>query len=256
MKCEPKILYLDIENAPSIAATWGINDVNLHYSDIIPDMEWFIISGQWAWNDSKQVNTVSLLDDPKRFKKNFRDDYHVVNTLRDLIDEADIVIGHNIKGYDLKKIKAKMTEHMIKPFMNPIVIDTWQWSKQFGFTSRSLKNLCKKLSLTSKLEHESGSFIRAALGDKDAIKKIVTYGKGDIPTVRELFKRLRPYIPNQPNMNLWRGKDVDCCPSCGSDDIMKKGHRFNKTTAVSRFRCNSCGYGFSDGKAIKRVKMR
>lgn len=254
MKLGPRILFFDTENAPNIAATWGVCDQNIRYSDLA--YEWFFISGQWAWDDSKQINTVSLLDNDKLFKKDFRNDYHVVKTLRDVISEADIVVGHNIVGHDLKKLSAKIIEHGLKPLVMPQIVDTYTWSKRHGFTSRSLKNLCKKLKLTQKLDHEPGLFLLAAMGDREAIKKIVKYGKGDIPTVRDLYYRLRPYADKHPNMNLYRGAGINCCPNCGSTEYKENGHRYSLTTKMKRYKCNSCGKGFSDGKSVKRVIMR
>lgn len=256
MNVGPKVLFLDTENAPSIAAVWGIHEQRISYKDILPGMEWFMLSGQWSWNDSKQVNTVSVLDDPKRFKKNFRDEYHVIKTLHDVISEADIIVGHNINGHDLKKIQAKIIEYKLPPMQIPKIVDTYQWSKKFGFTSRKLGDLCSKLDLTKKLSHEPGLFLLAAMGDKDAIKKIVTYGKGDVPTVRELYYRLRPYAPNHPNHNLWRGDGVQCCPKCSSTEFIKRGYRYTTTGKFQSYSCESCGTFFQDGKAIKRVEMR
>ncbi len=250
----PQVLFLDTENAPNIGVFWGIHDQRISYKDIIH--EWWLISGQWSWGDSKQVNTVSVLDDGKRFKKNFRDDYHVIKTLRDVISEADIIVGHNINGHDLKKIQAKVIEHKLPPIKMPKIVDTLQWAKKFGFTSRKLSSLCEKLDLTHKLSHEAGIFLDAALGCPTAIKKIVTYGKGDIPTVRDLYYRLRPYAPTHPNMNLYRGTGVACCPKCSSTEFQKRGYRYTTVGKFQSYSCNECGTFFQDGKSIKRVEMR
>ena len=256
LKRGPNILYLDSENAPNIAAVWGIHDQRISYKDIVH--EWFLLSGQYSWNDSKKVNTVSILDDPKRFKKNFRDDYHVVKTLRDVISEADIVVGHNVKGHDLKKIQAKIIEYKLPPLKMPLIVDTYTWSKTFGFTSRKLGDLCSKLDLTQKLSHAPGMFLLAAMGDADAIRKIVKYGIGDVPTVRELYYRLRPYAPAHPNMNLWRGNGVECCPHCSSTEFKKDGNRYTTVGTFQSFKCldSNCGKYFQSGKSTKRVKMR
>lgn len=254
MKVGPKILYLDTESAPNIVATWGVNDQTIRYSDV--KFEWFFISGQWAWDDSKKVNTVSLLDDKKRFTKDFRDDYHVVKTIAEILEEADIVVGHNINGHDIKKLQAKFIEHKIKPINMPQVVDTYTWSKRHGFTSRSLKNLCKKLKLTNKLEHEPGLFLEAAFGSEDAIKKIVKYGIGDIPTARELYYRLRPYADRHPNMNTYRGDGILCCTHCGCTEYKTAGYRRSNISVRRRYECLSCGKGFSDGVVVKKVIMR
>lgn len=250
----PQILFLDTENAPNVAVTWGIHEQRISYKDIIH--HWFFISGQWSWNDSKKINTVSILDDEKRFNENFRDDYHVVKILRDLISEADILVGHNIKGHDLKKLQAKIIEHKLPPLKMPLIVDTLTWSRQYGFTSRKLGDLCEKLDLTHKLSHEPGLFLKAAMGDRIAIKKILKYGIGDIPTVRELYYRLRPYAPSHPNMNLYRGTNVDCCPKCSSDNFIAQGYKYTTCGKFQKFQCKECGSWFQSGKSIKRVKNR
>lgn len=254
MNVGPSILFLDTENAPNIACVWGIHDQKIFYSDIIH--EWFFLSGQWSWGDSKKVNTVSILDDPERFEENFRDDFYVVKAIHGLLCEADIVVGHHIKGHDLKKLQAKFIEYKLPPIKMPLIVDTYQWSKTFGFTSRKLRDLCKKLDLVQKLSHDPGVFMRAALGDKAAIKNIVTYGKGDIPTLRELYHAFRPYAPNHPNHNLFRGDGVECCPRCSSNEFIANGYRMTTVGKFQRYQCKECGHWFSSGKSIKRVKMR
>jgi DNA polymerase III epsilon subunit-like protein len=249
----PRILFLDSENAPNIAAVWGIHEQRVSYSDIV--REWFFLSLQWQWNDSKKVCHASILDDKKRFKKDFTDDYHVVKTAHDLLSEAQIVVGHNIKGHDMKKLQAKFIEHKLKPLNMPLLVDTLEWSRKFGFTSRKLGDLCAKLGLEKKLQHEPGLFLKAGLGDEKAIRKVIKYGLGDIPTLRQLYERLKPYS-HHPNLNLWRGTGVDCCPNCSSTKFKADGHRYTKIGRIPRNECLECGKYFDAGKHDKRVKMR
>jgi DNA polymerase III epsilon subunit-like protein len=250
----PSILFLDTENAPCVTCSWGIHDQKISEQDIIQD--WFFLSAQWAWNDAKKINVVSILDDKERFAKRFSDDFHVVKTASDVMREADIIVGHNIKGHDLPKLKAKIAEYGLKPFNAPLIVDTLQWAREFGFTSRTLRYLCQKLSLTEKLTHSKGAFVRAAMGDPAAIREIVTYGKGDIEPLRKLYYKLRPYAPNHPNMNIWRGKGVDCCPRCSSNNFIASGFRYTAVGRIPRNECKDCGKFFDAGKHDKRVRMR
>lgn len=246
-------LFLDTENAPNIAAVWGIHEQRINYQDVV--REWFFLSGQWSWDDSKKINTVSILDDKKRFKKDHTDDYHVVKTLHGVIEGADIIVGHNLKGHDLKKLLAKFVEHELKPVKMPQIVDTLEWARKFGFTSRKLGDLCKKLGLQGKLSHEPGLFLKAALGDEDAIKKVITYGKGDIPTLRQLYYRLRPYSKH-PNQGLYRGAGVKCCPKCSSTEFQARGFRHTVAGKFQQYQCTGCGGWFQSGKSVKRVEMR
>jgi hypothetical protein len=66
----PRILFLDTENAPNIAAVWGIHDQRVSYTDIVK--EWFFISAQWQWLDSKEnAATSPFWTTSKAFKKDF-----------------------------------------------------------------------------------------------------------------------------------------------------------------------------------------
>ena len=251
----PNILFLDTENVGNLAMTWGIHDQRISYGDIVH--EWFMVSGQWSWGDQKKVHTVSLLDDPKLFKNNFRNDRHVVQTLRDVISECDILVGHNIKGHDLKKIKAKVVEHGIEPIRMPQIVDTLQWAREFGFTSRKLGDLCKKLELTHKLLHEQGLFLKAALGSEDAIRKIVRYGVGDIPTCRELFYKLRPHATNGPNMNLYTAAKAGMvCPRCGSAHLVVDKYKITSTGKYVSYQCRDCGKYCSGVKSMQKVLVK
>ncbi len=189
MKNVPRVLYFDSENAPNLAVVWDIHEQRISYKDLV--QHWFFISIQWSWDDSDKVSAYSLLNDTERFKRDYTDDYAVVKKAHEIISKADIIVGHNIKGHDLKKLQAKIIEHKLPPLKIPLIVDTYTWSKKHGFTSRKLGDLCSKLGLVDKLSHEPGLFLQAALGNAKAIRKIVKYGIGDIPTVRELYKRFR-----------------------------------------------------------------
>jgi len=244
-----KILFLDTENAPCYGCFWGIHDQNIKYADV--EQDWFLLSAQWSWNDEKKVHTISVLDDPKQFvDDHYKADKIVVKKIAELMAEADVVVGHNFKGHDLKKIKAKIAEHRLPALDIPDIVDTYQWSREFGFTSRKLGDLCKKLELTQKLGHVPGVFKLAGRGDVKAIREIIRYGKGDIPTLRELYEALRPYAKNAPNQNKF--KKYPCCPRCASVKLQKRGIR----NGVQRHSCFSCGASFSDTLNKKKITVR
>lgn len=244
-----RILLLDSENAPNFAATWGIHEQSLRYADI--EQEWFFISLQWQFLEDKKVSHISVINDVKRFIKDHTDDYIVVKKAHELLQECDVVVGHHIKGHDLKKLEAKFIEHKLPPIDMPYIVDTLQWAKKFGFTSRKLGDLCSKLGLIEKLDHEPGIFKLAGRGDVKAIRKIVKYGIGDIPTLKALYLRLRPYMRNHPNQNKF--KKYPCCPSCGGARFHKRG--MNRTGEFQTYSCYDCHHRFQD-TAKKKIQVR
>ena len=58
-------------------------------------------------------------------------------------------------------------------------------------------------------------------GDVDAFGRMKDYNIGDIPTLRELYLKIRAYIPNHPNVALYFGdsEDVMRCGVCGSKHL-------------------------------------
>lgn len=252
---KPEILFLDMECTPKLSVHWGMRDQNIGYQDIVKD--WNFICAQWAWNDSKKINTVSILDDTKRFRKNPNDDYHVVKEIREVIEDADIVVGHNVRSFDIKNITAKLIEHKLPPIKDVIIVDTLQLARMHNFTSRKLDALAKKLSLERKLEHDKFVFMKALFGDEKAIMDIIRYGKGDIAPLRDLYHRLLPHSKNRvPNLNLFRSKQVQGCPCCASLDFIEDGFRYTKMGAKKRLCCKECGYKFTDKRTEFQVRYR
>lgn len=238
---------LDTENAPNIAATWGIHDQVVRYTDII--QEWFFLSAQFKKLGDKRTQSICILQDKKRFRKDHTDDYIVVKKCHEFISSVDVLVGHNLKGHDLKKLYAKFLEHGLEPPDEPFIVDTYQVSKKFGFTSRKLGDLCKKLDLVKKLEHEPGIFILASQGDPAAIRKVLKYGLGDIPTLEKLYLKFRPFIKNHPNQNAYALKA--CCPVCGSGNFHKRGRERGKQT----YACE-CTARFNEDSLKKLGKFR
>lgn len=252
----PAILFWDTETAPLIGCHWGLYEQNISYPNVIQD--WFIISAAWKWQGSKKTNSVSVLDDPKRFLKNHADDYYVVKAVHDAISEADIIVAHNNDGFDYKKFMARVIYHKLPPIKRLLMVDTLKEARRYAFSSRKLDDLCSHLSLARKLQNEPGLWPRAASGDKGAIRAIVRYNNRDIPPLEQLYDRLLPYMPRHPNHNLFRGDGVECCPNCGSTVFKKKGFRYTSVGKFQSFECQNkkCRARFQSGKTVKRVSMR
>ncbi len=253
----PKILLWDIETSLLLTATFQrFSHSPIPYAMVF--QEWFVISAQFKWLTEKKTHVVSLLDDKKRFDNDPADDYHIIKVLRDLLDEADIVIAHNGDHFDWKKFKAKLIYHKIKPPRKPTMIDTYKESKSAHFTSRKLGDLCEYLDLDhQKVSHRLGEWLQATLPygtfrkSKGKIIKVTKaskktaiyhisheYGKYDIPALESLYKELRPYMSRHPNLNQYYADGIDRCTNCGSSDISphgKNGH--GRKTYI----CNPCG---------------
>ena len=65
------------------------------------------------------------------------------------------------------------------------------------------------------------------------------YCKQDVEVLEQVFHKLRPFISNIPNYNLFTEARV--CPSCGGHRLQKHGVRMTKTAKRQRYRCMDCG---------------
>src|SRR5881396_1107055 len=94
---EPKILFVDIETYPTTAFVWGAYDQN-----IIAVREYPIICSYSAkWQGEKAVTRA--LPDCKGYKPGAADDSQLVKELWHLLNEADIVVAHNGRRFDIKR---------------------------------------------------------------------------------------------------------------------------------------------------------
>ena len=110
----PKILVIDIETAPMISFHWGLWDQNIGLEQQITD--WFIFAFAAKWVGSKEVIYMDQRSIPTGQNilsnaQKLSNDKKMVKKIAALLDEADIVLGQNSKGFDTKKINTRIKFH-------------------------------------------------------------------------------------------------------------------------------------------------
>lgn len=249
---KPKILLLDIETSLIELYAWRTGQQYVGSDQIKHD--WYIHCCSFKWMDDDRIDVVSQVDDPKRFKKNHRDDYHVVKEMHRRISECDALVAHNLSRFDWPKFMARVLLHGLPPIRKPQMIDTLRLARSFGFTSKRLKDLAISFKVDLKADSEYGWWRRAASGDKEAHSLLAEYCGHDLPPMEALLKILAPHVPGlMPNMNLLMNSDGMNCPACGAMDIRRDGEKIRgKTSVIAAYCCNSCGAWFDDGKKINK----
>lgn len=238
---EPKILVYDIETSLETVAVFS-----LKYNDFIdPDSiitERHVVCVCWRWLGEKKVHSVSLLDDPKRFAKDPHDDKYVVETFHKVLSEADVIVAHNGDNFDFRYLKTRMLYHGL-PVLPPITsIDTYKVAKQhLLFNSNKLDYLGKFLGFGGKKSTPKGLWLEVLKGNRKAIQTMVDYNKRDVILLEEVFLKLRPYIANHLNRQLFGCKG---CPRCGSTKIQSRGLHRAVTRTYNRYQCQSCAGWF------------
>jgi DNA-directed RNA polymerase subunit RPC12/RpoP len=243
-----KILLYDLETLPMITATFSLYPDSIGHDNILSD--WSIISACWKELNDPTIHSSSIIDDPEAFKADVNNDYIVVKTLRDAFEDADIIIGHNSKKFDTKKLNARLIFWGLAPLPSGLQqVDTLlEVRKVAAFSSNRLDYLGKHLLGEGKMETSKGLWLRVLKGDKTAVEEMVVYNKEDVRLLEDLYLKLLPYIKSHPNIS---DPDTNNCPKCNSTKIVKDGVRLRASGArYQSYKCNDCGSNFSDTKTL------
>lgn len=237
-----KILLFDIETAPSIAYAWGRWKVNIAPSQVIQDGYILCWAAKWLNVDEYYVDALPY--HKKAYKKDPTNDRHIVESLLDLVNEADIIMGHNGDKFDIKWLNTQLAKHSIEPIAAQKSIDTLKIAKQhFRFPSNRLDALADYLGIEErKLSTDFTLWSDCMNGDEEAWEKMIEYNIQDLYPLEEVYLRLRPFMKNHPNLNVYDHSTDVACPNCGSRHLkMYKGYYYTNVSKFARMQCMDCG---------------
>ena len=236
-KTIPKVLLLDIETAPMEVFTWGLWKPVLNYRNIIKRGFMLSWSAKWLFSSEMQSDVVT----PKEALK--QDDKRISESIWQLIDDADIVIGHNVRKFDIKWLNTEFILNGLKPPMPYQTIDTLtEARKHFRFPNNQLDYLGQLMTRKQKIETDFGLWKRCVNGDKESLKYMLEYNEQDVLLLEDVYVELRPWIRSHPNMGIYMNTDKPVCDNCGSVNLLWENKYY--TTMASKFaafRCNECG---------------
>ena len=233
-----KVLFYDIETAPNLAYVWGHYDQNV----VRQYREWYVLCFSYKWEGQKSTKVVSLPDFPEIYAANPENDLAVVGALWKLFDEADIVVAHNGDRFDMRKANARFVYHGLTPPAMPLQVDTLKVARRyFMFNSNKLGDLGEHLGLGNK-EATGGFELWAGCmrGDEKAWRIMKKYAKQDVDLLQDVYEQLRPWMTNHPNRALIDGRP-HACPSCGHDELIRRGNRSTKVAQYVQYQCKKCG---------------
>jgi hypothetical protein len=229
---QPNVLVVDIETSPHLAwsfATWNTN--------ISPDMivePSRVLCFAANWYPAQRVDVYCEWDE----------DGHagMVRVLWELLDRADICVGYNSDGFDLKHINREFILAGLTPPSPYQTIDLLKVVRQrFKFPSNRLGQITQSLDIGAKLETGGWSLWQGVLdGDEKARRKFARYCKGDVRITSDLLAVLAGgWIKGIPHAGLWSG-DMAACYACGDTNLIPDGIAYTKTTRHVRLAC-ACG---------------
>lgn len=235
---KPKVLLFDLETAPLSAYVWRLWKQNVNPIGGQLRSEWFLLTYSAKWLFEPEMISGKLTKEEVIAE----DDYRLVQELWNLLNEADVVIAHYGKGFDIPMINGRFLKHGLKPPMPYKVIDTkLHASKQFALPSYKLDYLGEYLGLGNKIKTEFELWVNCLKGNEEALLKMSKYNDQDVYLLEDVYLAIRPYIQPHPNLGLYIEEDIECCPSCTSTNLSWEGKYVTTANTYNAFRCNDCG---------------
>lgn len=241
MKTAARVVLVDIETAPSLGYVWGKWE-----QDVIEfKQDWYILSFSYKNFGEKKIYTRALVDYPG-FSKDKENDESLVADLWAILDGADIVIGHNLEKFDIKKTNTRFISHGMPPPSPYRTVDTLKLARKvFKFDSNKLDELGRYLGIGRKLAHTGFRLWLGCMnGDAASWKLMKKYNEQDVALLEKVYLLMRPWAGTHPNVN----KGGTACPKCGSIEVQKRGFSYTLLRQKQRYQCLTCR-GWWDGSA-------
>lgn len=241
----PKGLIYDLETSYILGLTFSLYPDSIPPANIVED--WHIHCASWKWVGEEKVYTAT--------EKN-RCDKYIVQKLSEAVNKADYIITHNGVKFDNKKLLTRVIAHKLPPLPTLPNVDTLKEARSIAaFTSNRLDYIGQYLDVGRKLKNSPNLWYDAFFGKKAALKEMLEYNIQDVLLLEEVYKEIKPYMRKHPNFNAIAGTTHNC-PSCGSDNLTKRGFAVTTVGRKQRFQCMDCGHWSHDKKLIHTTEIR
>lgn len=243
---EPKILFYDLEVSRAVVEGYG-NKWDFKMVKLIKPQELMCFSYMWL-GDKK----------PKwQSKHNFGTTKQFVTFLRDLFEEADVVVAHNAKKFDNRMSNRYFIKYNVDPPSPVFTVDTLQVARsKFKFEGNSLNELCDFLDIGNKEEITYADLEDEFMANpsRKVLGLMKKYNNRDVELLEKLYLKLRPYIANHPNMARLSNRS-DLCPTCGAEEDMleRRGYANTKLGIYQRYKCKNCKHWCQATRPVEKI---
>lgn len=240
----PVTCFLDLETFPNLVRVWRLYEANA-----LETIEPSIVCAFSAKFLGGEHYTYVLPD----VSKDLHNDEHLVKQLWSIVNQADILVAHNGRRFDFRRMNSRFLKWGLSPPNPTKKIDTCEVAKRvFGFEANSLQYLAQYLGLGSKTPHHGYElWQRCMAGDTEAWELMRQYNHNDVILLEKLYYKLRPWMSTHPNSAVWDGK----CPKCGSHKLQSRGYSITSTRKYHRYQCQDCSGWCRDTKLFESVTI-
>lgn len=190
------ILYLDVEISKSAYFNYGrrVPTTYLRPDDLIH--EYYMICWAASYVGGKKVFSDCVSPPSARHWT----DKQILRGLHDIMEGADIIAGHNVDSYDLKKINTRFLLNGLKPIDKPTIDSLKIARARFAFEANDLDSLCRRFGIKGKDKITNEDWLSIVRdGDKKTLEKVDKYCQGDVRNGKKMFEILLPYSRKKMN---------------------------------------------------------
>lgn len=223
-----KILTIDIERLPGLARVWQPRTKYVPPQSFVEWPRLLCFAARW-YGKKRPIFEAEWIDRDRMIERSW-----------ELYNEADIVVTFNGRRFDNKHLRSDWLLAGMPPPAPWKDIDLFVVARQFGFESKSLDSLTRRLGRGGKALHYNADLAFAAVeGDREAQRLLREYNVGDVELTDWLADRLRPWTSTHPHIGT--AGDEKRCNACGSENLTLLKSRYRAVVMdYALYRCE-CG---------------
>lgn len=190
------ILYIDLEVSKSKFYSYGASVPSgyLNIDDLIHP--YFIICWSASYVGSGRVwSDCVTRKEVMSWHKGKSPDARILVRLRELMASADLLAGHNVDRYDVRRCNTRFLLNGLEPVTDKKTHDTLKIARsKFAFESNKLDYISKVLGLRPKDDIRNSDWLRIVnTGDEKTLKKVLKYNRGDVKSGIGVLQKLMKY---------------------------------------------------------------
>ena len=207
LRLKANVLYFDLEVSLSQYYNYGARVPNKFLSPDNLIRPYFII----CWSAGYMHSRTIWSDCVTAEEALAGDDSRILPRLQELMASADILAGHNVDAYDVKRANTRLLLTGGEPVIGKKTFDTLKIARsKFAFESNRLGDICAALGLRGK-DGVTGDDWRAIMrGDEKPLRKVARYNARDVRAGKAVLGVLQKYSGKKVDYGTVKLETVTC----------------------------------------------
>lgn len=233
-----RIAFIDCESSPDIAVSFKRFKTSYGQDAVLQDGG-ALLSIAWRFSD-EDITHGAALTPTEAFMNN---DKRLVQMLSAVINQSDVICGHNIIQFDNALLNTRLIINKLPPHKTVKMIDTLRIARSMKFQSNRLDSLGVILGVGQKTKHSGIKlWIDCMNGDQTALDDMLKYNKNDVDLLIAVYERLKAFDTKAPNQGLYLDSEVPVCRVCGSTHVEPTGElSYTAVSTYEEMKCLDCG---------------